>query len=292
MQNSLVVSSYKNNLPAIVDEGSLSFYLEQIKKIPMLSLEKEKELLQAYKESDDVSAAQQLTMSHLRLSAKMAFSYRHYGLPIADLISEANLGLMQAIKSFDISKPVRLSTYAMWWIKAALNDFVLKSWSLVKLGTKVAHKKLFYNLNKIKAKLGLYQKKSLDDTDINEIAYRLNVTPSEVVEMNSRINGDASLNVSIGEEGELELIDTLVDSKANLEAKYIAKEERKIKSKSIYDALAKLNDREQFVIKNRMLVDNPKTLEEIGGELDVSRERVRQIEKKAFEKLSAIIKAA
>ncbi len=292
MSNSLVVSSYKNTLPAIIDEGSLSFYLEQIKKIPMLSAEKEKELLLAYKENDDVNAAQQLTLSHLRLSAKMAFSYRHYGLPIADLISEANLGLMQAIKSFDVSKPVRLSTYAMWWIKAALNDFVLKSWSLVKLGTKVAHKKLFYNLNKIKAKLGLYQKKSLDDADINEIAYRLNVTPNEVVEMNARINGDTSLNVTIGEDGDMELIDTLVDHSANLETKYIARQERKVKSEMVYNALAKLNEREQFVIKHRQLSDDPMTLEEIGQKLNISRERVRQIEKKAFEKLTIVLKGA
>ncbi|MFI3241849.1 MAG: RNA polymerase factor sigma-32 [Alphaproteobacteria bacterium] len=290
MSSSLVVSSSKNNLPVLVEENSLGFYLEQIKKIPLLSAEKEQELLTSYKESDDVNAAQQIVVSHLRLAAKMAFGYRHYGLNIADLISEANLGLMQALKSFDLSKAVRFSTYAMWWIKASLNDFVLKSWSLVKLGTKVAHKKLFYNLNKIKAKLGLYHKKSLEDSDIAEIAYRLNVTEAEVIEMNARINGDTSLNTKIGNEDDLELMDTLVDGKANLENKFIAKEEAINKSKLVYSALKQLNEREQFIIKKRMLMDNPATLEELGAELNVSRERVRQIEKKAFEKLSEIIK--
>lgn len=290
MSNNLSLVVNKTNLPCLVEENGLVSYLEQIKKFPLLKPEQELELLKSYKEDGNIDAAHQLTTSHLRLAAKIAFNYRHYGLPIADIISEANIGLMQAIKSFDISKAVRLSTYAIWWIKAAINDYILRSWSLVKIGTKAAQKKLFYNLSKIKARLGLYENHSLTPSQTNQIARELVVEPQDVIEMNSRIYGDTSLNVCIGDDEEYEKIDLLVDSSQNLEARLSAKQEKKQKNQIISQALAQLKDREQYVIKNRMLTEDIMTLEDIGAYLGVTRERVRQIEQKAFEKLSQIIK--
>lgn len=283
----IVVYENKTNLPAIVEEDGLRSYLQQIRQFPVLSEEQEYQLIKRFKEQGDLQAAQTLITSHLRLAVKIALTYRRYGLPTADLISEANIGLMQAVKKFDITKKVRLSTYAMLWIKAALNDFVLRSWSLVKIGTVAAQKKLFYNLGRIKAKLGLYENKELEPQVVKQIANELVVDEKEVVEMNRRIGGDSSLNVQINHDDEsVEAIDLIADKSQNIENSYANKEEASLKRKILMQALDKLNEREQYIVKHRMLTDNPQTLDEIGSKFSISRERVRQIEKRAFEKLS------
>ena len=287
----IVVYENKSNLPALVDDDGLHSYLEQIKQFPVLSLEEETALVREFKERGNLQAAQKLITSHLRLAVKIALTYRRYGLPTADLISEANIGLMQAVKKFDTSKNVRLSTYAMLWIKAALNDFVLRSWSLVKIGTIAAQKKLFYNLGRLKAKLGIYDNKELEPTAVKKIASELVVDEREVVEMNRRISGDTSLNVSVNRDDEtVEAIDLLADKTQNIEGNFAAKEEAAFKRKILLKAIATLNEREQYIVKNRMLTDTPETLDEIGDKFQISRERVRQIEKRAFEKLSAEVK--
>ena len=287
----LVVYENKSNLPALVDDDGLHAYLQQIRQFPVLSLEEETALVREFKEKGDLQAAQKLITSHLRLAVKIALTYRRYGLPTADLISEANIGLMQAVKKFDNTKNVRLSTYAMLWIKAALNDFVLRSWSLVKIGTVAAQKKLFYNLGRIKAKLGIYDNKELEPTVVKKIANELVVDEKEVVEMNRRISGDASLNVSVNRDDEtVEAIDLLADKTQNIENNFARREEAELKRKILLQALSKLNDREQYIVKNRMLTDSPQTLDEIGEKFQISRERVRQIEKRAFEKLSQEVK--
>lgn len=290
----LVVYQPKSNLPVVVvaDDG-LHAYLEQIKQFPVLSEEQEMQLLRNFKERGDLQAAQTLITSHLRLAVKIALTYRRYGLPTADLISEANLGLMQAVKKFDMNKNVRLSTYAMLWIKAALNDFVLRSWSLVKIGTVAAQKKLFYNLGRIKARLGLYDNKELAPEEVKQIAQELVVDEREVVDMNRRIGGDSSLNTVVGHDDDaVEAIDLLADKSQNIEGKLAQKQETELKRKILLKALATLNEREQYIVKNRMLTEQPQTLDEIGIKFNISRERVRQIEKRAFEKLSAEVKNA
>ena len=290
-KNSLVLVDKKNNLPAVIDNGSLVDYLEKIKKFPVLTEEEENKLLVDFKQNGNLQSAQILTTSHLRLAAKIALTYRRYGLPVADLISEANIGLMQAIKKFDLTKKVRLATYAIWWIKAAINDYILRSWSLVKIGTVAAQKKLFYNLNRIKARLGIYENKELAPEEVKKIANELVVEESDVVEMNRRMGGDSSLNVTIDsdEDGD-ERIDMLADNRQNAEMSLAGKQERIYKQKVLMDCLNQLEKREQIIIKNRMLRENPKTLEELGEDFGVSRERIRQIEKKAFEKLSNLVK--
>lgn len=287
----LVVYENKPNLPVVVEEGGLRGYLEQIKQFPVLSAEEEIDLVREFKEKGNLQAAQKLITSHLRLAVKIALTYRRYGLPVADLISEANIGLMQAVKKFDMSKKVRLSTYAMLWIKAALNDFVLRSWSLVKIGTVAAQKKLFYNLGRIKARLGIYDNKELEPKVVKQIANELVVDERDVVEMNRRIGGDSSLNVMVGKDDDtVEAIDLLADKTQNIEANYAHREEAELKRRILQRALTKLNDREQYIVKNRMLTDTPETLDEIGEKFQISRERVRQIEKRAFEKLSTEVR--
>ena len=249
-------------------------------------------MVRAFSERGDLRAAQQLVTSHLRLAAKVAMSYRRYGLPMADIISEANIGLMQAVKKFDLGKNVRLSTYAVWWIRAAINDFILRSWSLVKIGTRAAQKKLFYNLNRLKARLGLYDNKELPPEAVKTIARELVVDENEVKEMNSRLGGDKSLNVNVSDEDDSEKIDLLVDGRQNIEENLARKQERAEKSSILRKCLSQLDEREQAVIRSRMLTEPPMTLEELGGKFGISRERVRQIEKKAFEKLSASVKLA
>lgn len=292
--NNLVVYEPKSNLPALTEENGLRAYLETIKKFPVLSEEEETLLLKNFKENGDLAAAQKLITSHLRLAVKIALTYRHYGLPTADLISEANIGLMQAVKKFDINKNVRLSTYAILWIKAALNDFVLRSWSLVKIGTVAAQKKLFYNLGRIKARLGIYENKELAPSVVKKIAQELVVDEKDVVEMNQRISGDTSLNSAAhnNDDEQVEKIDLLADKSQNIEGKLEQKQEAEMRRKILQSCLAKLNEREQYIVKTRMLTDNPQTLEDIGAKFNISRERVRQIEKKAFEKLSAEVRAA
>lgn len=290
----LVVYEPKSNLPVLTEENSLHAYLEEIRKFPVLSEEEENQLLRNFKENGDLAAAQKLITSHLRLAVKIALTYRRYGLPTADLISEANIGLMQAVKKFDTNKNVRLSTYAILWIKAALNDFVLRSWSLVKIGTVAAQKKLFYNLGRIKARLGIYENKELEPSVVKQIAQELVVDEKDVIEMNQRIGGDTSLNTAAhnNDDEQMEKIDLLADKTQNIEGRLEQKQEAEVRRKILQTCLAKLNDREQYIVKNRMLTDSPQTLEDIGAKFNISRERVRQIEKKAFEKLSAEVKAA
>ena len=274
--NVMVVNN-NAKLPLVIEENSLFAYFEKIKKFPVLTESEEHGLITDFKQNGNLAAAQKLITSHLRLAAKIALTYRRYGLPLADIVSEANIGLMQAVKKFDLDKKVRLSTYAIWWIKAAINDYILRSWSLVKIGTVAAQKKLFYNLSRIKARLGLYENKALEPAVVKKIADELVVDEQDVVEMNQRIGGDKSLNVMAGDDGTQEQIDFLVDNRQNIEARLANKEEAA---------------RERLIIKSRMLTDEPVTLEELGAKLGISRERVRQIEKKAFEHLSSLVKLA
>ncbi len=289
----LVPVKSTNNLPAVIDSGSLVAYLEKIKKFPVLSEEEEKKLLIDFKQNGNLEAAQTLTTSHLRLAAKIALTYRRYGLPLSDLISEANIGLMQAIKKFDLNKKVRLATYAVWWIKASINDYILRSWSLVKIGTVAAQKKLFYNLNRIKAHLGIYENKELEPTVVKQIAHELVVDENDVVEMNRRMGGDSSLNVQIdaGDDDDgSERIDMLADKTQNVEGILANRQEALYKKEILLECIAQLDEREQAIIKNRMLLEKPLTLEELGEKFSISRERVRQIEKRAFDKLSELVK--
>ncbi len=288
--SALTVVDDKKNLPAVVEENSLYAYLEQIRKIPVLTEEEEKKLVYDFKVNGNLEAAQKLITSHLRLAAKIALTYRRYGLPMADIISEGNIGLMQAVKKFDSDKNVRLATYAMWWIKAAINDFILRSWSLVKIGTVAAQKKLFYNLNRIKARLGVYENKELEPSVVKKIANELVVDEKDVVEMNQRLGGDKSLNSAAGDEGDEEKIDFLVDGRQNIEAKLADKQERELRAKLLKECVGQLKEREQYVVTHRMLSENPETLDDIGNKFGISRERVRQIEKKAFEHLSQMVK--
>ncbi len=281
-----------SNLPAVVNDNSLVAYMEQIKKFPVLSEEQEKELVTEFQEKGDMNAAQTLVTSHLRLAAKIAFNYRHYGLPLSDIISEANIGLMQAVKKFDLGKKVRLATYAMWWIKAAINDYILRSWSLVKIGTRAAQKKLFYNLSRIKARLGVYDNKELEPEVVKDIAKELVVDEADVKEMNCRLVGDKSLNVAVSDEDEDEQIDFLVDRTQNIEESLSRRQEAGQKAKILQQCLGQLSEREQYIIKNRMLTETPVTLEELGAKFNVSRERIRQIEKSAFDKLQSLVLVA
>lgn len=281
--NGLVIK--KCNLPAVVNDNSLVAYFEKIKAFPVLSEEQEISLVNDLQQNGNMKAAQILITSHLRLAAKIAMTYRCYGLPLADIISEANLGLMQAVKKFDLSKKVRLATYAIWWIKASINDYILRSWSLVKMGTSAAQKKLFYNLKRIKARLGLYDNKELAPNEVKTIAAELVVEESEVTEMNRRLGGDTSLNVSVADEDDNEKIDFIVDKSQNIEEKLAIKQEAEYRRMILEKCLNKLSEREQFIIRKRMLVSEPITLNEAGEILGISRERVRQIEEVALKKL-------
>ena len=288
----LIVIKPKSQLPMVVEENGIYAYLEQIKRFPVLTEDEEKKLITDFQTKGDLLAAQKLITSHLRLAAKIALTYRRYGLPMSDVISEANLGLMQAVKKFDMDKKVRLATYAIWWIKAAVNDYILRSWSLVKIGTVAAQKKLFYNLSRIKARLGLYENKELEPKVVKAIAHELMVDEKDVTEMNRRIGG-SSLNVSVGDDEDgHEKIDMIVDRRENIEAKISARQEQTYKARILAQCMKKLDEREQYIIKNRMLTENPSTLDDIGTHFNISRERVRQIEKKAFDKLSSEVKKA
>lgn len=289
MSKELIVRN-SANLPVLAESNSLVSYLEKIKKFPLLSETEEHDLVCAFQQSGDLIAAQKLVTSHLRLAAKVALTYKRYGLPLLDIISEANIGLMQAVKKFDLDKKVRLATYAVWWIKAAINDYVLRSWSLVKIGTKAAQKKLFYNLNRIKSRLGIYENKELEPEVVKSIARELVVDENDVKEMNGRLSGDSSLNVMVSDEDETERVDFLVDKRQNIEENVSSKQEAGFKQKILYKCLSALSEREQYIIKHRMLTEDPCTLEDIGVTFNISRERVRQIEKKAFDKLSSLVK--
>ena len=288
--NEVMVIKNTSNLPQVTEENSLFSYFEKIKKFPVLTESEEVNLIREFKEKGDLTAAQKLITSHLRLAAKIALTYRCYGLPLADIVSEANIGLMQAVKKFDLDKKVRLATYAIWWIKAAINDYILRSWSLVKIGTVAAQKKLFYNLNRIKARLGIYENRELEPSVVKSIAKELVVDEKDVVEMNRRMGGDKSLNVAACDDSDEEKVDFVVDSRQNIEESLGRRQESAIKAKVLHDCLSQMDEREQYIIKNRMLTDTPSTLEEIGEKFGISRERVRQIEKKSFEKLASLVK--
>ena len=283
-----------SRVPVLASESGLSAYMAAIKKFPVLDPGEEYMLAKAFAEHEDSEAAHKLVTSHLRLVAKIAMGYRFYGLPVSDLISEGNVGLMRAVKKFEPDRGFRLATYAMWWIKAAINEYVLNSWSLVKVGTVAAQKKLFFNLRKIKAKLGLYEEGDIPLEAAEKIAKRLDVTTQDVIDMNRRLSrSDASLNAMVAEDGDTERQDLLVDDKPSPEALLGDKQERKLGNALLKDALKGLTERERHIIEERRLTDNPRTLEEIGAEYGISRERVRQIENRAFAKLQkAIIGAA
>jgi RNA polymerase sigma-32 factor len=273
-------------LPVLSSEGNLSIYLQEIKKFPILTAEEEYMLAKRYKEHGDTDAAHKLVTSHLRLVAKIAMGYRGYGLPVTDLISEGNVGIMQAVKKFDPERGFRLATYAMWWIRAQIQEYVLHSWSLVKIGTTAAQKKLFFNLRKLKNQLSSIDTGNLSPENAREIASRLNVKEAEVLDMDNRLfSGDQSLNVQVGEEGDTEWQDMLVDSNDTQDNILANSNELSFRKKIFEQALEVLNDREKEIISLRKLKDKPVKLEELSKKFNISRERVRQIEEKAFEKL-------
>ncbi len=276
------------NLPAPSPEGGLNRYLQEIRKFPMLEPDQEYMLAKRWVEDQDTDAAHQLVTSHLRLAAKIAMGYRGYGLPQAEVISEANVGLMQAVKRFDPEKGFRLATYAMWWIRASIQEYILRSWSLVKLGTTSAQKKLFFNLRKAKARIGALEDGDLRPENVAKIAHDLNVTEEEVISMNRRLSGgDASLNATISADGEgaAQWQDWLEDEDADQAGDYEARNELETRRELLSEAMDVLNDREKDILMQRRLQDQPVTLEELSGQYDVSRERIRQIEVRAFEKL-------
>jgi RNA polymerase sigma-32 factor len=281
------------SLPAISVEGNLSRYLQEIRKFPMLEPQEEYVLAKAWREHDDVDAAHKLVTSHLRLVAKIAMGYRGYGLPVAELISEGNVGMMQAVKRFDPEKGFRLATYAMWWIRASIQEYILHSWSLVKMGTTAAQKKLFFNLRKLKAQMQAIEDGDLTPERVTAIAEKLDVSEEEVVNMNRRLAApDHSLNAPLRQDGEGEWQDWLVEDSPNQEVRYAEDEELSKRRALLGDALQTLNERERQIITQRRLVEEPQTLEELSEEFSISRERVRQIEVRAFEKLQKAIKNA
>ncbi len=279
-----------SNLPAPTPEGGLNRYLQEIRKFPMLEQEEEYMLAKRWVEDQDTEAAHALVTSHLRLAAKIAMGYRGYGLPQAEVISEANVGLMQAVKRFDPEKGFRLATYAMWWIRASIQEYILRSWSLVKLGTTSAQKKLFFNLRKAKARIGALEDGDLRPEHVARIAHDLNVSKEEVISMNRRLSGgDASLNATISSDGEgtAEWQDWLEDETADQAGDYAEHDELEMRRELMANAMAVLNEREQDILTQRRLMDAPATLDELSRQYKVSRERIRQIEVRAFEKLQA-----
>ena len=271
-----------------VIQNGITSYLAAIRKIPVLSAEEEFMLANRFRKHGDLDAAKRLISAHLRLAAKVAFGYRYYGLPLEDLISEANIGLMQAVKKFEPEKGNRLSTYAVWWIKAAINEFILRSWSLVRIGTVAAQKRLFYNLRKIKARLGLYGDSALDSDSVKAISKDLNVSEDEVVAMDNRLGGDVSLNTPVYTDGYAEKQDFLTDE-GSIEDAVADKQESDIRMRLLAQAMDNLNDRERIIVRARRLQDDPTTLDSLGEQLGISRERVRQIETRAIEKMTRFI---
>ena len=273
------------NLPTLSGEGGLSEYLIQIKKFPMLEREEEYMLAKNWRNRGDIKSAEKLVTSHLRLVAKIAMGYRGYGLPIGEMISEGNVGLMQAVKKFDPEKGFRLATYAMWWIKAGIQEYILRSWSLVKMGTTTAQKKLFFNLKKLKNKIAPRSDGDLKDEHVTEIANRLDVKKDEVISMNRRLSGqEHSLNAPVGEDGD-EWQDWLADKSMDQELSFAHNEEMKQRKDLLENSLEILNQREREILNYRRLVDQPVTLEKLSRKYKISRERIRQIENKAFEKI-------
>ena len=283
------MSNYMN-LPAPTPEGGLNRYMQEIRKFPMLEPEQEYMLAKRWVDHEDTDAAHQMVTSHLRLAAKIAMGYRGYGLPQAEVISEANVGLMQAVKRFDPEKGFRLATYAMWWIRASIQEYILRSWSLVKLGTTSAQKKLFFNLRKAKNRIGALEDGDLRPENVQRIATDLGVTEDEVISMNRRLSGgDASLNATVSADGEgaAQWQDWLEDESANTAADYEASDELDARRELLAEAMTVLNDREKDILMQRRLSEETVTLEDLSGQYDVSRERIRQIEVRAFEKLQS-----
>jgi RNA polymerase sigma-32 factor len=283
-----------NVLAVMSPEGGLSRYLTEIRKFPMLSKDEEFMLAKRWREHSDPDAAHKLVTSHLRLVAKIAMGYRGYGLPIGEVISEGNVGLMQAVKKFEPDKGFRLATYAMWWIRASIQEYILRSWSLVKMGTTAAQKKLFFNLRKAKSEISAFEEGDLRPEQVRHIATRLGVLDEEVISMNRRLSGpDSSLNAPMRADGESEWQDWLADDTAVSQETQLAEdEERSIRMSLLEEAMKELTDRERHIITERRLKDSPTTLEELAAEYGVSRERVRQIEVRAFEKLQKAMRAA
>ena len=280
------------NLPSIASsEGGLSRYLEEIRKFPMLEPQEEYMLAKRYAEHDDKDSAHRLVTSHLRLVAKIAMGYRGYGLPIGEVVSEGNVGLMQAVKRFDPERGFRLATYAMWWIKASIQEYILRSWSLVKMGTTANQKRLFFNLRKMKSRIQALDDGDLRPDQVNQIATQLGVSDEEVISMNRRLSGDASLNAPLrateGESGEWQ--DWLVDDSETQEDLLAASDELDQRRGMLQTAMGVLNDRERRIFEARRLAEDPLTLEALSGEFDISRERVRQIEVRAFEKVQKAV---
>ena len=281
------------SLPAITaGEGGLNRYLQEIRLFPMLAPEEEFMLAKRYKEHGDSKAAERMVTSHLRLVAKIAMGYRGYGLPIGEVVSEGNVGLMQAVKRFEPDKGFRLATYAMWWIKASIQEYVLRSWSLVKMGTTASQKKLFFNLRRMKGQIQALEEGDLKPEHVKQIATKLGVDEQEVINMNRRLGGDASLNAHVSADAEGEWQDWLVDDTANQEEILAGNEESTMRNAMLKQALDKLTDRERRVFEARKLQDDPMTLEDLSKEFDVSRERIRQIEVRAFEKVQKAVKNA
>jgi RNA polymerase sigma-32 factor len=274
-------------IPASGGEAGLNRYLSEIKKFPILSPEEEYMLAKRWTEHQDTEAAAKLVNSHLRLVAKIAMGYRGYGLPVSELISEGNIGLMQGVKKFEPERGFRLATYAMWWIRASIQEFILRSWSLVKMGTTAAQKKLFFNLRRMKNQIEAFEDGDLKPEDVTHIATKLGVTEDEVVSMNRRMSmgGDTSLNVPLREEGEGQWQDWLVDTDPLQDERVAEAEETQVRHELLVQAMEALNDREKHILTERRLSEDPKTLEELSQVYDVSRERIRQIEVRAFEKL-------
>ncbi|THD36836.1 MAG: RNA polymerase sigma factor RpoH [Sphingomonas sp.] len=284
-------SNVPATIPALGGEASLNRYLAEIKKFPVLTPEQEYMLAKRFEEHGDTEAAHQLVTSHLRLVAKIAMGYRGYGLPVSELISEGNIGLMQGVKKFEADRGFRLSTYAMWWIRASIQEFILRSWSLVKMGTTAAQKKLFFNLRRMKSKLDAFEDGDLSAENLKKIATDLGVTEDEVTSMNRRMamGGDTSLNVSMREDGEGQWQDWLQDD-APLQDQVVAEtQEADVRHTLLTEAMDDLNERERHILTERRLTDDPKTLEELSQVYGVSRERVRQIEVRAFEKLQKVM---
>jgi RNA polymerase sigma-32 factor len=279
------------SLPIIAGESGLSRYLQEIKRFPMLEPQEEYMLAKRWREHGDREAAHKLVTSHLRLVAKIAMGYRGYGLPIGEVISEGNVGLMQAVKRFEPDKGFKLATYAMWWIRASIQEYILRSWSLVKMGTTASQKKLFFNLRKAKSRISALDEGDLRDDQVETISKRLGVAKQDVIDMNRRLGGDASLNAPLREEGEGEWQDWLVDETADQESLLAEREESDTRLTALRGALSVLNPRERRIFEARRLAEDPITLEELSAEFGVSRERVRQIEVRAFEKVQAAVKA-
>jgi RNA polymerase sigma-32 factor len=278
-------------VPTLTAEGNLSRYLQEIRKFPMLEANEEYMLGKRWREHEDSDAAHRLVTSHLRLVAKIAMGYRGYGLPINEIISEGNVGLMQAVKRFEPERGFRLATYAMWWIRASIQEYILHSWSLVKIGTTAAQKKLFFNLRKVKGQLKAYEEGDLSQEHVTEIATRLNVSEQEVISMNRRLAAqDNSLNTPLREDGDSEWIDWLVDTETDAETRLADKEEMDNRRQMLVKSMSALNDRERHILTERRLKDEPTTLEDLSKVYDISRERVRQIEVRAFEKLQKAMK--